>query len=245
MLKQPLRKCFVYGLALGLVATSFSSTIAAELAPPFINVVGQATKSIQPDLAQVDIIVETRKPKLDDARQETGTKMLAVLSTLESLGIPKNDLDSGALSVQSEFSWDAKTGERRLQGYLVVRTIRVRLLDLEKLGPVLERSVRAGANQISPPRFAVQNEGHYRRELLAEATRDAKQNAAAIAEGLGLKLGVPRKVEALDSESPVYASPVMLRASAATADGAAIEESYKPGEVTLRVRVKASFDIAP
>jgi len=232
----------------GVFAVTLILAIAdvhADNASGIINVAGSAERRLQPDSAQIDIAIEIRHAQLNEARRQVGARTVAVLQLLDSVGIPNADVDSSALSVQPEFSWDTKSSERRLQGYLVVRTIRVRLLDLEKLGSILERSVRAGANQISPPRFTLQNEAHYRRELLVEATRDAKQNAAAIAEGLGLKLGDPRRIEAVDSETPGYAAPVMLRASAAAADGAAIEESYKPGELTLRVRVKASFDIAP
>jgi hypothetical protein len=33
----------------------------------------------------------------------------------------------------------------------------------------------------------------------------------------------------------------MLRASAAPAEDAAVTESYRPGDITLRVQIKASF----
>jgi hypothetical protein len=185
--------------------------------------------------------VDARDVKLDSARREAGVRTVAVLRGLKELGIGDEAIDSGALAVQPEFSWDAKSGARRLQGYLVARTIRIRLLDLDKLGAILEYAVKSGANQIAPPRFSLQNESSLRREMLTDATRDAKQNAAAIARGLDAQLGAALRVDAVEVDRPAFPSPVMLRASAAPAEDAAVTESYRPGDITLRVQIKASF----
>lgn len=206
-----------------------------------VNVTGVAERLVRPDLAHLEITIDVRDEKLETARREAGSKTVAVLRTLKEVGIADAAIDSGALAVQPEFSWDAKSGVRRLQGYLVTRTIRVRLLDLDKLGVVLERAVKLGANQITPPRFALQNESTLRRELLTEATRDAKENAAAIARGLDAQLGAALRVDAVEVDRPAFPSPGMLRASAAPAEDAAVTESYRPGDITLRVQIKASF----
>ena len=223
-----------------LIASARADTLAGT-----ISVSGSAERRMQPDLAQISIGIESRHLQLETARREAGAKTIAVLRVLDEIGIAKQEIDSSAVLVQPEFAWDAKSGERRLQGYLVIRTIRLRLLEIDKLGAILERSMRAGANQIAPPQFLLREETRIRRELLTEATRDAKQNAIAVADGLGVKLGATRKIETVDTEGPLYGAPMMLRASAAEADRALTEESYKPGEVTLRARVSASFDIAP
>lgn len=206
-----------------------------------VNVTGVAERLVRPDLAHLEITIDARDEKLETARREAGSKTVAVLRTLKEIGIADATIDSGALAVQPEFSWDAKSGVRRLQGYLVARTIRIRLLDLDKLGVVLERAIKLGANQIAPPRFALQDESPLRRELLAEATRDAKENAAAIARGLDTTLGAVLRVDAIETDQPTFASPVMLRASAASAEDAAAAESYRPGDIKLRIEVKASF----
>jgi uncharacterized protein YggE len=244
MLKQ-IRLGFRQSAAvLGLIMLGGMPTAEAQLLPPSINVTGNADRSVQPDIAYLEIVVESRKARLEDARRDAGARTLAVLRGLESLAVPKDAIDSGSLLVQPQFTWDAKAGESRLQGYIVSRTVRIRLLDLDKLGSILERSVEIGANQVMPPRFALQNETRIRRELIAQATRDATQNARAVAEGLGVTLGIARKVDTVDSDTTVVAAPMMLRTNA-TAEGAAVEESYRPGQVTLRARVSASFDFAP
>ncbi|MEY3713665.1 MAG: hypothetical protein RL321_1285, partial [Pseudomonadota bacterium] len=126
-----------------LIASARADTLAG-----IISVSGSAERRMQPDLAQISIGIESRHLQLETARREAGAKTIAVLRVLDEIGIAKQEIDSGAVLVQPEFAWDAKSGERRLQGYLVIRTIRLRLLEIDKLGAVLERSVRAGANQI-------------------------------------------------------------------------------------------------
>lgn len=206
-----------------------------------VNVTGVAERLVRPDLAHLEITIDVRDEKLETARREAGSKTVAVLRTLKEVGIADAAIDSGALAVQPEFSWDAKSGVRRLQGYLVTRTVRVRLLDLDKLGVVLERAVKLGANQITPPRFALQDESLLRRELLTKATQDARQNAAAIARGLDAELGAALRVDAIEVDQPTFAPPVMLRASAAPNEDVAAAESYRPGDILLRVSVKARF----
>ncbi len=206
-----------------------------------VNVTGIAERLVRPDLAHLEMTIDARDVKLDSARREAGVRTVAVLRGLRELGIGDEAIDSGALAVQPEFSWDAKSGARRLQGYLVARTIRIRLLDLDKLGAILEYAVKSGANQIAPPRFSLQNESSLRREMLTDATRDAKQNAAAIARGLDAQLGAALRVDAVEVDRPAFPSPGMLRASVAPAEDAAVTESYRPGDITLRVQIKASF----
>ena len=77
--------------------------------------------------------------------------------------------------------------------------------------------------------------------MLTDATQDAKQNAAAIARGLDAQLGAALRVDAVEVDRPAFPSPIMLRASAASAEDAAATESYRPGDITLRVQIKASF----
>lgn len=237
-------RAFLVALAALCLASAASAT-RAESTTRVINVTGTAERLVRPDVAHLDITIDSRDAKLDVARREASTKTVSVLRSLKELGLADEAIDSGSLVVQPEFSWDSKTGVRRLQGYLVARIVRVRLLDLDKLGVILERVVKVGANQIAPPQFALQNERVLRRELLTDATRDAKRNAAAVAAGLDAELGAVLRVDAIEPDTPAFAAPMLLRASGVSADETAVAESYRPGDIRLRVAVKASFAIAP
>jgi hypothetical protein len=240
------RKAFGLLLSAGALCLWLNALPArAESPSGVINVVGVSERLVRPDLAHLEITIDVRGDKLDRARLEAGSRTSEVLRSLKEIGITDDSIDSGSLIVQPEFVWEPKSGARRLQGYHVGRTIRVRLIDLDKLGTVLERAVKSGANQISPPRFALHSEGELRRELLTDATRDARRNAAAIAAGLEAQLGAVLRVDAIEADPPIMASPIMLRASVAATEDAAAEQSYRPGDMTLRVQVKASFAIAP
>ena len=236
---QTIFESFVLLGALCLALAIFPAR--AESTTRIINATGISERLVRPDLAHLEMTIDARDVKLDSARREAGVRTVAVLRGLKELGIGDEAIDSGALAVQPEFSWDAKSGARRLQGYLVARTIRIRLLDFDKLGVILEYAVKSGANQIAPPRFSLQNESSLRREMLTDATQDAKQNAAAIARGLDAQLGAALRVDAVEVDRPAFPSPIMLRASAASAEDAAATESYRPGDITLRVQIKASF----
>jgi uncharacterized protein YggE len=163
---------------------------------------------------------------------------------LFSRGIKPADVDSASVNVNPEFIWAPNSGERRLQGYLVERRVRVRLTELDKLGPLLERSMRAGANQIAPPRFDHSRKDALRREVMTEATRDANRNAEAAAAGVGMKPGRALQIQVLDDDAIGIMAPRVMMRAAAVEDGAA-EESYQPGEIGFKVKVTATFELVP
>jgi len=220
------------------------ATARADSATRSISVSGVAERQLQPDMAYLDLGVQIRKPALNDARSEANRKTQAILAVIDELRIKPADVDSASVNVNPEFIWAPNSGERRLQGYLVERRIRVRLTELDKLGPLLERSMRAGANQIAPPRFDHSRKDELRREVMTEATRDASRNAEAAAAGVGMKPGRALQLQVLDEDAMGIMAPrVMMRAMAS--EQSAAEESYQPSEISFKVKVTATFELVP
>jgi uncharacterized protein YggE len=228
-------------LALGTLAPP---AVGAEPATRSISVSGVAERRLQPDMAYLDFGVQVRKPNADDARREVNRRIQAILAVIMELRIDSADVDSTSINVNPEFVWNQSAGERRLQGYLVERRVRVRLTQLDKLGPLLERSMRAGANQIAPPRFDHSRKDALRREVMTEATRDANRNAEAAAAGVGMKPGRALQIQVLDDDAIGIMAPRVMMRAAAVEDGAA-EESYQPSEFGFKVKVTATFELVP
>jgi len=229
-------------LMFALVALWPSTSGAETAAARSISVSGTAVREVQPDTAYLDLGVQSRKLKLDDARRETNTRTQAILAIINDLRIKSGEVDSTTVNVNPEFIWSPDSGERRLQAYLVERRVRVRLTELEKLGPLLERAMQAGANQIMPPRFDHSRKDALRREVMTEAVRDARRNAEAAAAGVGMKPGLALRIEVIDEDTVGILAPRVMMRAAAMEDGAA-EASYQPGEINFRVKVTATFEL--
>jgi hypothetical protein len=206
-----------------------------------INVNGQGQVRAEPDRATVTLGVESRKPKLDDARAEVAKTVEAVLKLTRDLKVDPKLVRSTRISVQPEYNWSPQANERNLIGYYVARQVEVELHDLEKLGQLLERATDLGVNQMGDPRLDSSKRPDLVREALAKAVADARQNAEVIAKAAGANLGPVRVISANTDFAP---PPMpMVRAMAAEAKGPGAP--YQSGEMTFNATVNAQYDLTP
>ena len=144
---------------------------------------GQGEIQAEPDRAAVTLGVESRKPKMEEARAEVAKTVDAVLKLTRDLKIDPKYVRTTRVNVQPEYNWDNNARERNLIGYYVSRQVEVDLRDLEKLGQLLERSFDLGVNQVGDPRLDSSKRHELEREALAKAVADARLNAEAVAQG--------------------------------------------------------------
>ena len=229
---------------LALAALLFAATAAngqqAEQ-PRTIGVSGQGEVRAEPDRASLTLGVESRKPKLDDARAEVAKTVEAVLKLTRELKVDSKLVRSTRVTVQPEYNWNAQANERNLIGYYVARQVEVELHDLEKLGQLLERATDLGVNQMGDPRLDSSKRQDLVREALAKAVVDARQNAEVIAKAAGAQLGPART---LNGHPEFTAPPVpMVRAMAMEAKTAGAP--YQSGEMTFNATVNVQYDLIP
>lgn len=206
-----------------------------------VTVNGQGEVRAEPDRATVTLGVESRKPKLEDARAEVAKTVDAVLKLTRDLKIDQQLVRSTRINVQPEYNWSGQPNERTLIGYYVARQVEVELHDLEKLGQLLERATDLGVNQMGDPRLDSSKRQDLVREALAKAVVDARQNAEVIAKAAGATLGRARTINANTEFTP---PPVpMVRAMAMEAKQAGAP--YQSGEMTFNATVSVQYDLDP
>lgn len=211
--------------------------------PRTIGVSGQGEVRAEPDRATVTLGVESRKPKLADARAEVAKTVDAVLKLTKELKVDPKLVRSTRISVQPEYNWNQQqANERTLIGYYVSRQVEVELHDLEKLGQLLERATDLGVNQMGDPRLDSSKRQDLVREALAKAVVDAKQNAEVIAKAAGAKLGTARTINANTEFSAPPMPMVRAMAMEAKAAGGA---PYQSGEMTFNATVNVQYDLIP
>jgi uncharacterized protein YggE len=227
-------------LAAGLLVTGAAQ--AADPLPRLVSVTGEGETKAQPDLAYVTLGVEARKPTLAAARAEANAAVDRLLALTRELKIEPKFVDSTQLQVRPEYNWNEKESKQVLLGYFVSRQIAVELRDLERLGPLLERAVAAGANQLGGARLDSSRRKELEREALARAVEDARLDADALARAAGVRLG---PVQSLSVASAMPFQPKYLeRGMAAAAPMAdAAEQSYAPAEMKFTASVSAQYEL--
>jgi uncharacterized protein len=216
---------------------------AAEERPRTVSVSGGGEVSAEPDLAYVTLGVEARRPALAEARTEVSNAVDGLLKLTRDLRIDPKYVNATRLQVQPEYNWNSKDRKRVPIGYVVSRQVQVELRDLEQLGPLLERAVDAGANQINGPSLDSSRRKELEREAMGKAVEDARLNAEALAKAAGVKLGEVRSLNGSSSGPPMP----MYRAGVAMMDAAAgpppPEATYAAGEMKFTASVNAEYDL--
>lgn len=226
----------------GVLAVSALAN-AAEPAPRTITVSGQGQIQAEPDKAIVNLGVESRRPKLEEARAEVAKTVEAALKLTRDLKIDQKYVRATRINVQPEYNWDNDTRERNFIGYYVSRQIEVDLRDLEKLGQLLERAFDLGINQVSEPQLDSSKRRDLEREALARAVQDARLNAEAVAKAAGARLGAPRTIAASSGFVPPPV-PYQKRTMAAMAESDAAS-TYQSGEMSFTGNVQVEYDFIP
>ena len=222
-------------------AATLTSTAAAEERPRVVAVSGQGEVQAEPDQAIVTLGVESRKPKLEDARAEVTKTVDAVLKLTRDLKIDQKYVRATRISVQPEYNWDQNAKERNLIGYYVSRQVEVDLRDLDKLGTLLEKATDLGVNQLGDPRLESSKRRDLEREALAKAVLDARANAEAVAKAAGAKIGAARTISASSGFTPV---PMQTRAfKAMAAEVADASQTYQSGQMTFNGNVNIEYDL--
>ena len=206
-----------------------------------ITVSGSGFAEAKPDRANVQMSVVARKKTVAEAQSEAAQVTSRVLSMTGKLGVEKEDIDTTGASIRPDYRWNNKTQEQELLGYVAERRITIQVKDLEKLGKIVETSVNAGVNQVTPPQLDSSKRKDAYRKALRAAAKDAEANAEQLAKTLGAKLG-----EAINiSSGGSYPRPPMpmARGVAMMADSAEAAATYNPGDLTFNATVTVVFEL--
>jgi uncharacterized protein YggE len=201
-------------LLAGMVLTACGTLPAAQTNgsfPPSISVSGRSDIFLTPDVAYVYIGVHTESTNVADALNQNNTQSQAISSTLQDLGVAKEDIQTSAFNIYpyqdyGPFGPSPDATEPPPTKYAVDNTVFVTVRELDKLGQLLDSVVRSGANSIHSIEFDVQDKS----EALAEARKQAIVNgnelAAEMAQAAGVKLGDLQSlsVHGSDNAQPMY-----------------------------------------
>ena len=232
-----------------LLAFALSAASAhAELpSPRVVQVSGQGEASIAPDRARLTVAIEARNPELHVAETKVNDGTRAALAALKGLGLKDEDISTAGYSVNPEYDW--VNNRQQFRAYFARREINVTVRDLSKIGDVMLKLSKAGVNQINPPLLESSQIKQIERAALARAVEDASLQARVVAEGLSMKLGLVRNINA-GSQGVQQPSPMpRMMAMKASADAAEMtgneQTGFSAGLIRASATVSAEFELLP
>ena len=178
--------------ALVAVATVSAAPMAQAqdaTAPSSITVQGAGEVSVQADVARVTIGVVERADTAAAAAAALDQALSSALGALEAAGVVREALRTTSLRLDVVQSYDQETQIQRVTGYEASSSVELTVRDLDRLGPLLDAAVTAGANQIAGVSFETSGKAALKAEARRAAVADARARAELYAQAAGVTLG--------------------------------------------------------
>ncbi len=237
---------------LSIVAVSRNRSQTVTLSPSTapdkrtVSVSGTGIANLAPDVARFTVGVQEQGKTLTEVQGTVARETDAIINALVKNGLDKEkDLKTSGYAVQPIFDYP-KEKAPVLSGYRVATNISVTVRGLDKepnkVGPVLDSVVQAGANNIGSITFGLLDPDKANRTARDEAMKNAQAKAEALALAGGAKLGFVITVSD-QTTTPGAPRDVQYAAAPATAAAAAPPTQILSGETSVTVMVNVTYSL--
>lgn len=192
----------VAGISFFLAAIAFSAAFYKAKKPQkTVSVVGLAEKDFTSDLIVWEISFSVKDMDMQKAYSVIKTQSPVVKNFLLSKGITEAEMNISAISntPQTLYRWDdvMERSVKIFDGYKAKQTIRVESKDLEKVERVIREISDLYGQNISivsdKPEYYYTKLAGLKIEMLAQASKDARNRAETVTQNAGSKLGSLKK----------------------------------------------------
>jgi uncharacterized protein YggE len=206
-----------------------------------ISVSGSGEAYGTPDIAYIQLGVDTAGADLGQAVAQNNSAMERVKQALLDAGIAQEDLQTTNFNVWIEDKTDPQTGQ--LTGervYHVQNTLNITVRDIAKIGDVIDAALNAGANTVYGLTFGISDTTALESEARRKAVEDARTRAQELADALGVRLGNPIIVS--ESTGGGIVVPMFAVEAAAGRGGGA--PPINQGQMAVTVSVSVVYSIS-
>jgi uncharacterized protein YggE len=161
---------------------------------PTLTVTGRGHLTIAPDMAYIAFGMQTAGKTLAETQRQNTSAMQRVVDRLGTLSIDHEHIQTSSFTVSPQYkpapkrSGDGSPSTPEIIGYTVSNQVTVEVLELEKVGPLIEQVLAAGANQFQGLQWALRQPQQAKLGALRQAVVTAREKALHLSESLKLKL---------------------------------------------------------
>jgi uncharacterized protein len=217
-----------------------SGTAAAEQ-PRTIVVSGNGEVSARPDMADLSFAIETHARSASEAAARNAALAQKITDALKAKLGDKAKVSTGGYSLSPDYEQhQGRPDSATIVGYGAQNSIEVETPAMNLLGELIDTAIGAGANRVNSLNFTLKNDSKPRADALANASRDAQQQAQALAASLDVKLG--RIITASTEGAPRPVPLVRTYAQAAPAM-TSFKTPVEAGDITVSATVYLTYEI--
>ncbi|HSN03871.1 MAG TPA: SIMPL domain-containing protein [Nitrospira sp.] len=239
----------VVALLMGLLAFPVAARAddEAKREAPVLTVTGSGRLAVEPDTAFVTFGMETAGKSLAEAQRLNNQVMQKVTARLRELQIEKERIQTSSFTVSPQYKpppkrpADAPPAPPEIIGYVVSNSVTVEVRNTEKVAPVIEESLAAGANHFQGLHWALRDEQQAKLGALRQAAARAREKATALSEALHVKLV---RLTGVNEASHVVRPASHVSRAMMAMDGGN-EPPVFSGEMTVEATVTLTYEIGP
>lgn len=180
-------------LGAGLIGASSVLVQGFRTGNDTITVTGASTERITSDYVDWSVKVSTTGPTQQASYQGLLPAIQKTMAFLKSEGIQPDEMELDSVKSEQEVVRDPSSGELRSTTWTSTQAVLIGSLDVQKIhrisGRIGELIGQGLPLTINPPAFTYTKLADKRVDMLAKATRDARQRARAIAREAGSGIG--------------------------------------------------------
>ena len=214
---------------------------AQDARPPMrrqiVRATGEATLSAKPDQARLSVGVVTQAATAEEAMRQNATQTTAVFDALKKIVATGGDIKTLNYSVSPQYKYE-QGHSPEITGYQASNTVEVTLNDLTLVGKVIDGAGHAGSNNINSIAFTLKNDQAVRAKVIAEATKQARANAEAVAQALNVRVIGVASAETIEGGAPRPMRPMFAMAREAMAAPTPVETGTLDVHATVSVTLE-------
>ena len=228
-------------VALVIAGLSLTPARGAETAqPPTISVDAEGKVMAVPDVAALTLEVETQAASATAAAQENARRADALLQALKKVLGPQDQLRTLSYRLMPVYVAKDKHSPPEIKAYRALNRLEVKVLEVARLGEVIDTAWKNGAARISGPFWSHSQAEELQRQAAVDALGRARRLAEALAQAAGLKIkGVDKISTGIRFLSPRAAGETYMMAQAAP------PTPVEAGEEEIRAHIQAVFLVGP
>lgn len=236
-------------IGLALAVTAAAPTALAQAAPPAADTMFRATTlnlsaygetKVAPDMATITLGVMTEGKTAAEAMQANAARMNAVVASLRKAGIPDKDIQTSNLNLNPQYRYQ-ENQPPVLVGYQASNNVTVTVTDLKRLGPAVDATVNAGANQVHGISFGLSDPTGAENAAREAAVKALAAKADLYAKATGYRIS--RLVSLSEGGGYAPQPPMPMVAYAAKREMADAGTSISAGEMKVRIDISGLYEL--
>jgi len=224
-----------------VTAVLVAAPAQAAAKPAFRSITVDADGKVlaTPDLATLTLEVETQAATATAAGQQNAQAADSVLKALKKALGPQDRVRTLGYRLVPVYSAPKKSAPPAIKAYRAVNRIEVKVMDVNRLGAVIDTALKSGVSRINGPYWSFSRIEELQRQAAVEAFKRARSLAEALAQAAGVKIkGVEQITTGLGFIRPRLVSANYVAKALPSTPIAA-------GEEAIRAHVQAVFRLSP